>query len=220
MNRTITIKGIGKLSLKPDYVVITFSLESKNKDYNKAMSIASEDLDKLRSALATVGFAKEDLKTSNFSVSTQYENKRDIGGNYKQHFTGYNIRHDLKLEFEFSTLLLSKTLNAISTCIAEPKLIIDFTIKDQDEIKASLLESACKNAKAKAEILTKASHVTLGELTSIDYNWGELHLFSPTQYDFSCNYMGSAQSAPSANINIEPDDIDVSDNVTFVWEIK
>ena len=88
MNRTITIKGIGKLSLKPDYVVITFSLESENKDYNKAMSIASEDLDKLRSALATVGFAKEDLKTSNFSVSTQYENKRDIGGNYKQHFTG------------------------------------------------------------------------------------------------------------------------------------
>ena len=26
------------------------------------------------------------------------------------------------------------------------------------------------------------SGVTLGELVSIDYNWGELHLYSPTHY--------------------------------------
>ena len=59
---------------------------------------------------------------------------------------------------------------------------MQFTVKDEEAVDAALLDSACANAKAKAEILTKASGVTLGELVSIDYNWGELHLHSPTRY--------------------------------------
>ena len=55
-------------------------------------------------------------------------------------------------------------------------------MKDKEAVDAAPLDSACANAKAKAEILTKASGVTLGELVSIDYNWGELHLYSPTHY--------------------------------------
>lgn len=35
MARTITVKGIGKVSAKPDYVVFSMTLESKHKDYDK-----------------------------------------------------------------------------------------------------------------------------------------------------------------------------------------
>ena len=85
----------------------------------------------------------------------------------------------------------------------------------------ALRESACANAKAKAkaEILTKASGVTLGELVSIDYNWGELHLYSPTRYEMEADCLMKISAAPTA-MDIEPDDIDVSDSVTFVWEIR
>lgn len=72
---------------------------------------------------------------------------------------------------------------------------------------------------AKAEILTKASGVTLGELVSIDYNWGELHLYSPTRYEMEADCLMKVSAAPTA-MDIEPDDIDVSDSVTFVWEIR
>lgn len=34
MARTITVKGIGKASAKPDYVVFSMTLESKHKDYD------------------------------------------------------------------------------------------------------------------------------------------------------------------------------------------
>lgn len=71
----------------------------------------------------------------------------------------------------------------------------------------------------KAEILTKASGVTLGELVSIDYNWGELHLYSPTRYEMEDDCLMKISAAPTA-MDIEPDDIDVSDSVTFVWEIR
>ena len=42
MARTITVKGIGKVSAKPDYVVFSMTLESKHKDYDKAMDMAAD----------------------------------------------------------------------------------------------------------------------------------------------------------------------------------
>ncbi|MCD8395996.1 MAG: hypothetical protein LUD12_02195 [Lachnospiraceae bacterium] len=68
------------------------------------------------------------------------------------------------------------------------------------------------------EILCEASGIELGQLLNIDYNWGELNIFSRTQYmdEEDCiNYAAE----PNA-IDIEPDDIDVSDTATFTWEIK
>ena len=219
MNRTITIKGIGKLSLKPDQTVVSLTLKTVRADYDKAMDEATKHLEQLYNAVTEIGFTKDDLKTTSFDVGTEYENERDKNGNYKQIFVGYRVTHGLKLEFDFDSQRLSKVLGAIAVCIAEPELNVQFTVKDKEAVDAALLQSACANAKAKAEILTKASGVTLGELVSIGYNWGELHLYSPTHYEMDPPCMARASAAPTA-MDIEPDDIDVSDSVTFVWEIR
>ena len=91
-------------------------------------------------------------------------------------------------------------------------------MKDATAINEDMLRSAAANAKRKAEILCDASGVTLGELIAIDYNWGELDIYSHTKYD----YCEDALMAPpvGAPIEMEPDDIDVSDTATFVWEIR
>ena len=219
MNRTITIKGIGKLSLKPDQTVVSPTLKTVRADYDKAMDEAAKHLEQLRSAIAEIGFTKDDLKTTSFDVGTEYENERDKNGNYKQIFVGYRVTHGLKLEFDFDSQRLSKVLGAIAVCIAEPELNVQFTVKDKEAVDAALLQSACANAKAKAEILTKASGVTLGELVSIDYNWSEPHLYSPTRYEMEADCLMKISAAPT-DMDIEPDDIDVSDSVTFVWEIR
>ena len=214
MTRTITIKGVGKLSLKPDQVVVSLTLNATDKNYDKTMDTATKHLEQLRGALVGIGFTKDDLKTTNFNVNTEYESERDKNGNYKRIFIGYSVTHQLKLEFDFDSQRLSRTLGAIAGCIAEPELNVQFTVKDKKSVNAALLENACVNAKAKAGILAKASGVTLGDLISIDYNWGELHLFSQTQYDMEDDCMRMA------SVEIEPDDIDISDSVTFVWEIS
>ena len=219
MNRTVTIKGIGKLSLKPDQTVVSLTLKTVHADYDKATDEAAKRLEQLRDAITEIGFAKDDLKTASFDVGTEYESERDKNGNYKRIFAGYRVTHGLKLEFDFDSRRLSKVLGAIAACIAEPELNVQFTVKDREAVNAALLESACTNAKTKAEILTKASGVTLGELVSIDYNWGELHLYSPTRYEMEEACMMKASAAPTA-MDIEPDDINVSDSVTFVWEIR
>ena len=80
MSRSITVKGIGKLSLKPDQTVISLTLRSFDKVYDKAMDDAAEHLERLREAFVGVGFAKDDLKTKDFNVGTEYESRQDKNG--------------------------------------------------------------------------------------------------------------------------------------------
>ena len=217
MNRIITVKGTGNVKVKPDLIVITMSLESIHLDYNRTMKLAAEAVEGLLKAIQSLGFVKTDLKTTNFNISTHYESYRDNDNNYKSKFDGYLCEQGLKLEFDFDTEMLSKVLTTISKVNIEPRLNIQFSVKDKDAVSEELLVSATENAKHKAEILAKASGVILGDLISIEYNWGELHLYSQTRYAMEDQLMKfSEASAPS----IEPEDIDVSDTVSFVWEIK
>ena len=71
----------------------------------------------------------------------------------------------------------------------------------------------------KAEILCRASGVELGQLISIDYNWGELNIISRTSYEMEDCLMSPASMGKCCAPEIEPDDIDVSDSAAFVWEI-
>ena len=220
MPRTITVKGIGKVSEKPDYVVLSMSLESRDRDYDRAMEIASQHIRHLTETISAVGFEKKDLKTTGFHVSTEYNNLKDRNGNYRREFKGYVISHNLKLEFDFDMRKLSNALAAIAGCLSHPELSIAFTVKDATAINEEMLRSATANARRKAEILCEASGVKLGQLLTIDYNWGELDIFSHTKYCVEEDCLYEAAPSMARPIDIEPDDIDVSDTATFVWGIE
>ena len=66
--------------------------------------------------------------------------------------------------------------------------------------------------------MRETSDVALVDLLSSDYNWGELNIYSDTRYEMSDDCIAAPMLAKS--IEIEPDDIDISDSATFVWEIK
>jgi len=217
MNRFITVKGMGNVYVKPDLIVITLGLQSQHKDYDKAIELATESINSLQNSIKSAGFDKSDLKTTSFNVMTHYENYKDKNNNYKSRFDGYICEQGLKLEFAFNTEIMSKALTAIAKASVNPQLNIQFSVKNKAAVSEELLLSATENAKLKAGILTKSSGVVLGDLVSIDYNWGELHLYSPTKYEVEYKCISLDNSCAP---NIEPDDIDVSDTVTFVWEIK
>jgi uncharacterized protein YggE len=219
MTRTITVKGVGKVSASPDYVVITMGLEAKSKDYETTLELAAQKIEQLNASLEKIGFEKKAVKTTSFNVRTDYSSVKDKNGNYKRVFNGYYCEHSLKVEFDFDTKRLAQTLYAISKCLANPELSISFTVKDATAVNTELLRSATTNARDKAKILCETSGVALGELLSIDYNWGELNVVSRTEYMLEEECMPKYSSVLE-DIDIAPDDINVSDTATFVWEIK
>lgn len=214
--RTITVKGIGAVSVKPDLIVLRLSMVTEEYEYDAAMKAAAEKIDFLNKALEAAGFEKKSAKTADFRVRADYDSLNDGKGNYTSVFMGYKCRHELKIEFDFDTKRLAKALSEISKCIAKPEISIDFTVKDSSAVSGELLKAAVKNAREKAEILCAASGAKLGGLLSIDYNWGELHLYSETDYDVEgkCLMMGAAD-----DMDIEPEEIKARDTATFAWAI-
>lgn len=218
MSRTITVKGVGKTSTPPDYVIIGMNIESKEKEYDATMDLAAKKIEYINLALEEIGFEKKAVKTTNFNIYTDYDRVKNKNGEYHDVFSGYVCRHNLKVEFDFDTKLLGKTLYAISKCLAYPELNISFTVKDTSAVKKELLKSATINAKEKAEILCEASNVQLGALLSINYNWGEINFVSRTDFDLEEKCM-AMPSGGIADIDFEPEDIKASDTATFIWEI-
>ena len=175
-------------------------------------------MEQLTESLLTIGFEKFSLKTTNFHVDTDYESLRDKQGNYRRVFRGFVCHHQLKLSFDFEMERLSQTLSKIAGCLVHPELRVHFTVKDPTAVNEALLREATINASKKAKILCEASDAKMGQLLSIDYNWGELNIYSNIKY-----YMGEEIMATETNmtksIDIEPAEINVTDTDTFVWEI-
>lgn len=218
--RTITVKGIGSVSARPDYIALTLTIEARSPTYDAAMERASERIGLLEDMAEDLGFEKEVLKTVSFRAEEDYEHTRDEQGRFQRRFVGYLCSYRLKLAFDFDSKRLAEVLSAIACSGADPELGISFTVKEPARISEDLLTSAAVNARGKAEVLCRASGVGLGQLLSIDYNWGELNLFSRTQCEVEDRLRPLMVSSGCCGPSIVPDDIEVSDTVTFVWEMK
>lgn len=215
-NRMITVKGRGNVETKPDLIILSMSLEAREEDYADTVESAARDINTVRKALVTVGFDADCIKTTDFRVDTNYESYKDKSGNWKQKFVGYQCTHKLKLEFDFSMKLLNKTLSAIRKCSVTPVFNIAFSVKDSAAVSEQLLVNAVNNATQKAAVLASAANVKLGDIINIDYNWGELQLYSDTKLAEPL-YCASDIATP---LEIDPDDIKVNDTVTVTWSIE
>ena len=217
--RTIRVTGKGQIKVRPDMTQITMSLEGLYKDYNETLRLSSQDTETLKDILSGFGFERSDLKTLNFSVDTEYESYKDRDGSYKQRFTGYRYRHMLKVEFDSDNERLGKILYALANGKVRPEFRISYTVKDPEATKNTLLGKAVKDAREKASVLTEAAGIGLKDIQSIDYSWGEI--------DFEYRPMDGgilaercmAEPTAAYSMDIEPDDIEVSDTVTVLWEI-
>lgn len=128
---------------------------------------------------------------------TSASTREIIKDKLRQNFDGKIVRKDL-------TKKIKEGAN-VPTYVLE-FLLGQYCSSDDDEI----IQKGVENVK---RILAD------NYVRPIDYNWDELHLYSPTHYEIDPPCMARASAAPTA-MDIEPDDIDVSDSVTFVWEIR
>ncbi len=218
--RTIRVTGKGQIKVKPDTTRITMTLSGIFPDYGEALRRSAEDTETLGALLSGFGFDRSDLKTLSFSVDTEYEGYNEDGV-YKQRFVGYRFRHITKVEFESDNDRLGKILYALANCDVDPEFRLSYTVKDPEAAKNALLGKAVADAKEKAAALTQAGGVTLKDIQSIDYSWGKTDLeYRPMAGGIVAEKCMAARADSSYAMDIEPDDIEVSDTVTVVWEIE
>ena len=220
--RTIRVTGKGQIKVKPDMTRITMSLEGIYPEYGEALRHSYLDTEHLKDVLSAFGFERSDLKTLNFNVETEYESYKDKG-TYKQRFVGYKFRHMMKVEFPSDNDRLGKVLYALANCPIEPEFRLSYTVSDPEAAKNELLAKAVTDAKEKVSVLTQAAGVTLKDIQNIDYSWGEIDFeYCPMNRMLmadECPANPMVAEGASYDMGIEPDDIEVSDTVTVLWEI-
>ena len=221
--RTIRVTGKGQIKVKPDTTRITMSLDGSCLQYGDTLRRSSEDTEYLKDLLAGFGFERSDLKTLTFNVETEYESYKEQGI-YKQRFVGYRFHHRMKVEFLSDNDRLDKVLYALANCQVRPEFRLSYIVSDPETAKNELLGKAVNDAKEKAYVLAQAAGVVLKDIQSIDYSWGEIDFEYRPMNGIRLSEMGfaapMAAEGGSYDMNIEPDDIEVSDTVTIFWEIE
>lgn len=218
--RIIRVTGKGVLKVRPDVTRITMTLEGQDMEYDRILEQSSKDTEALKEILARHGFERTDVKTLSFNVDTRYESYQTKDGRWKERFVGYEFRHVKKVEFDSDNERLGRILYSLAGAkTIHPDFRISYTVKDKEASKNELLGKAVADAKAKASILTAAAGVALKDIKTIDYSWGEIEFdYSPMRGDMLCEKAMLADTG-SFDMDIEPDDIEVADTVTVVWEI-
>lgn len=214
--RTLRVTGKGSVKLAPDATRLTMTIRGTEKEYADALERSAQQTEALKDSLAPLGFGRDELRTLSFSVDMRYESYRAEDGEYRQRFAGYEYTHALKLEFGRDSALLGRALHTLAAGSVEAEFRISYFLRDGESAKNALLAEAVADAKAKAAVLAQASGVKLGAICIIDYSWGAPNLeVMPVPRMMNV----AAKAEASFDMDINPEDIEVSDQVTVVWEI-
>ena len=221
MERTIRVTGKGNISVKPDIIRLRLSMEGIYPEYDETLQKSSEIVELLKDLVEKQGYERKELKTLYFNIDTEYESYQAKDKSWKRRFQGYKYVHRMKIEFPADNQRLGKMLYALAHCPVSPEFSIEYTVSDPEASKNELLGKAVKDSLKKASVLAEASDVKLGKIINIDYSWEEIDFVSKPLQEMSlrCCELDESYSA-SYDMDIEPDDIDITDTVTVVLALE
>ena len=221
MERTIRVTGKGNISVKPDIIRLRLSMEGIYPEYDETLQKSSEIVELLKDLVEKQGYERKELKTLYFNIDTEYESYQAKDKSWKRRFQGYKYVHRMKIEFPADNQRLGKLLYALAHCPVSPEFSIEYTVSAPEASKNELLGKAVKDSLKKASVLAEASDVKLGKIINIDYSWGEIDFVSKPLQEMSlrCCELDESYSA-SYDMDIEPDDIDITDTVTVVLALE
>ncbi|MCG8477015.1 MAG: SIMPL domain-containing protein [Cytophagales bacterium] len=214
--KTLVITGRGLEKIAPDQVNISLNLDQRNPDYLQCVKDLNNRIEQLTKAFEAKGFNPKTIKTSNYNIrqESRYNNKIN-----RSEFVGYIASYRINIKFPFKQKLIDKAFSAIVSSLTQVSFNMGYTIAEPEKVKGRLIAKAVADARKKANILAKASGVELGEVVSIDYSEKTPGIYpEPYRVSFKDNarLQMDAMGAPEAN----PEDIQLTDQVTITWTIK
>lgn len=214
--RTVSVQATGVANAKADRIQVFIYNNSRHENYETAMQIAEQNISSLQNSMLAIGFAKEDLKTTSFHVNTEYEDIQDERNQYRRVFKGYIVNHHLEISFDFNMELLGNLLEAILNSQVKPELNIQFSVHDKQALRAEALKNASAKARVEAQVLCEASGVQLGDLQNMQYAQASIGAISRTQFSVP----EEMAFKRAAMVDITPQDVELSEDIIFVWEIR
>lgn len=208
-SRTITVQGHGEAMGTPDNATITAGVTTEAKTAADALSANADAMSRVFAALKKIGVADKHIQTSEFSVQPQYA-PFNANAAEPQRITGYQVSNAVTVMID-NVSNVGPAIDALVLAGVNQMNSISFGIKDEKALLAQARAAAVDDATAHAEVLTKAAHVTLGPILSIEE--AQVELARPV---FA---MARAEVAP-APTRLAGGEQTLSASVSITWQIK
>ena len=218
----ITVNGTGEVFAVPDIATISFTVKSEAKSIADAQKSMNEKINKAIEVLESEGVDKKDIKTTGYTGYPKYEQKYetavDCFSEYcppmptKSVISGYETNQTISVKVR-NTDSLGKITDALGKVKITEINGPNFSIDDEDAVKAEARDKAIVDAKAKAEAIASGLGVRLTRVVSFyeDQN-------SMPMYGGDMAMGGSMMKESSANIPMGENQI--ISNVSITYEIR
>ena len=160
----IRTTGEGRVTARPDLASVTLGVESLAKALPDAVKDSDARMRAVLAALAQAGIPERDVHTTRYDVALEQRYEP----NAPPQPVGYRVTHELRVlvrggEPGRAGVVLDAALGAGATVVRS----IAFEKEDPAPERARALEAAVAAARAKAEVIARASGRTLGEVRAV-----------------------------------------------------
>ena len=205
---TLHIMGRGVCARPADRAELHLIVRRVEKTCAAASEGAQEAVKTLCARLRERGFDESGLKTTDFSVSPEYEDAE--GGMRRRVQTGYACRIALRFALPFTPEGLSAAADALSQGAEE--LSIAFSVEDTEAVRREVVRSAWEDALSQATLFAEASGRKVGAVREVSLSVGGAR---------AMNFGGAAALAVrAAKFDLTPDDVRAEGTVTAVFELE
>lgn len=207
VSRTITVTGMGKVTLTPDIAYISIGVQTQDASASIASSQNTTRAQAIITAIKGFNVADKDIQTTDFSIYPQqhYDNNGNLTGiTYVVNNTVYVTVRDLTT--------LGNLLDAVVAGGANTINSIQFDVADKTEALAQARQAAVADARRQADELTAASGASLGDVQTISYY--------DTSNPVSVQYARADMVAAPASVPVQSGSLQITTTVTIVYFLK
>ncbi len=159
---TISVSGLGKVTLTPDRVVFTVGVQTSAVTVEDAVNKNNAKITQVIAALKNAKALDAEIRTSNFSINPLQEYKDGKA----PRVVGYQVSNDITVTRDKVGDAGKLLQAAISAGVNQASGLV-FTVADPTRGRDEALKKSFEDARAKAEILAQAAKRTLGRAISI-----------------------------------------------------
>jgi len=205
---TIRVSGDAKSTVDADMAVLSLGIVQQAKTPLAVQEAVTAAADKVVTSLLALGVEKKQIRTSNFSIYPQYDERPG-----KQNLIiGYKGEAIITLTLDDTAIVAQAVETSVATGANEIRSL-DYRKKNEDALRVEMLKQAIANAMDKAAAMAETLGRKLGKAISAEEQGYSMR--APDTRTFLAKSMSvGAQEAFS------PGSIEVSASVSVVFEME
>jgi uncharacterized protein YggE len=162
----ISVTGEAVVYVKPDKIIVTFGIQTLDKDIQQAKTLNNDVLKKAVAAIKECGVPEKEIQTDCLSIEPRYDDRYGA----PQHFLGYFVQNTFTVTLGDAAKVDKLVTNVLAAGVTNIHGI-DFQTTEFKKYREQARELALKVAKEKAEKMAAVLGQSIGAPLQISENY-------------------------------------------------